>query len=76
MKDLLDYLVKLIVNNPDDVKVEVDEKDDYINLKLAVNEEDKGLVIGKGGKTIRALRTMLRVKAIKENKRFNLELVE
>jgi len=77
MKEFLLFLVKNLVNNPDDVSVE--EKIDsngFINLELKVNPEDLGLIIGKEGKVIKSLRNLLKVKAIIEKKRINLVLVE
>ncbi len=77
MKDLLEFLVINLVKNAHDVAVE--EKagsGGEIVLELSVNPEDMGLVIGKGGKVIKAIRNIIRTKAILENKRVNLVLVE
>jgi len=77
MRDLLEYLVKSIVERPEDVKVEETKTPEgFVNLQLSVAPEDMGMVIGKGGRIIRALRNLVRVKAIKENRRVNVELVE
>ncbi|MEK7610788.1 MAG: KH domain-containing protein [Patescibacteria group bacterium] len=76
MKNFTEYLVKLIVNKPECVELVEDTQPDITNLRLKTAPEDIGLVIGKGGKTIRSLRTLLRIKGIKENKRVNLELEE
>ena len=77
MKELLNYIISRIVSNPDDIQIEIEETEGgFINLRLQVHPEDMGIVIGKGGNIIRALRSVLKVKAIKENKRVNLELVE
>jgi len=77
MKDLLSYIVEHIVSHPEEVEIEEDESEEgFINLRLRVHPEDMGIVIGKGGNIIRAIRNLLRVKAIEENKRVNLELVE
>ncbi len=77
MKDLLEYLVKNIVEQPEAVKVEETQTPDgFVNLQITVAPEDMGMVIGKGGRIIRALRNLVRVKAIKENKRVNVELTE
>ncbi len=77
MKNLLEYLVKSIVEQPESVKVEeTSTPEGFVNLQLTVAPEDMGMVIGKGGRIIRALRNLVRVKAIKENKRVNVELVE
>ncbi len=77
MKQLLEYLVKNIVERLEAVKVEETQTPEgFVNLKLSVAPEDMGMVIGKGGRIIRALRNLVRVKAIKENKRVNIELQE
>ncbi len=77
MKDLLTYLVTSIVERPEAVKIEETQTPEgFVNLKLTVAPEDMGMVIGKGGRIIRALRNLARVKAIKEGKRVNVELTE
>lgn len=76
MKELLEYLVKLIVKDPSAVQVTEETTPDYVNLKVSVAPEETGLVIGKGGKIISALRQLVRVKAIKENKKVSVELAE
>lgn len=77
MKELLEYIVKNLIKNPDDVFVtESTAPGGEILLELKVNPEDMGLVIGKGGKVIKSIRNLVRTKAILENKRFNLVLVE
>ena len=77
MKDLLEYLVKNIVEQPEAVKVEeTSTPEGFVNLQITVAPEDMGMVIGKGGRIIRALRNLVRVKAIKEGKRVNVELTE
>lgn len=77
MKKLLNYLVTNLVNHPDDVTIaEKESSNGEILLELKVNPEDMGLVIGKGGKIIRSLRNILKAKAIVENKKLNLVLIE
>ncbi|MBI3980712.1 KH domain-containing protein [Candidatus Microgenomates bacterium] len=76
MKDLLLYIVKNLVTYPDDLKVEEEEQNNNVLLKLYVNKEDMGKVIGKEGKIIKAIRTLLKVRAINEKKRVDLQLVE
>lgn len=75
-KDFLEFLVKSIVDNPDDVKVgrEVDERGVLITLN--VNPEDMGMVIGRQGATAKAIRTILRVVGAKNNARVNLKINE
>lgn len=77
MKDLLEYLVKEIVKNPQEVTVEEKtEENGLVNLSLIVAPEDMGQVIGKGGRIIRALREVVRILAFKQGKKVNIELVE
>jgi uncharacterized protein len=76
MQDLLEYIVKNLVSKPDAVKVEQTNDNGVVNLELTVDPEDMGLIIGKGGQTIHALRKLLTVRAISENVRVNLHLNE
>jgi predicted RNA-binding protein YlqC (UPF0109 family) len=75
-KEFLEFVVKSIVNNPNDVKVTrtVDEMGVLLNLK--VNPEDMGQIIGRQGSTARAIRTILRVIGVKNNARINLKIEE
>jgi len=75
-QEFAEYVVKAIVGNPDDVKVErkIDERG--VLLELTVNPEDMGKIIGKEGRTAKALRTLLRVLGAKSNARINLKIVE
>jgi len=75
MKDLVEYIAKSIVNEPDEVKVEEEEDEEGITLKLQVADDDKGRVIGKQGRIAEAIRTLLRVKAAKASTRVRLEIV-
>jgi len=77
MKEFVEYVAKCIVDNPDNVEVEekvVEEK--KLVLALRVNASDIGKVIGKGGKTAQAIRTILTAIAAKEGKRAILEIVD
>jgi len=74
MKKLLEFLLKTIVAHPDDVVVEEKEEEGQINLNLQANPEDIKIIIGKNGRTIKALRELLKIKAIKEKKKVNLNL--
>ncbi len=76
MKIFVEHLVKQIVSKPDEVLVGEEKVNDYTSLKLKVSTEDMGLVIGKEGKTIRALRSLVCAKAIKEGIKVNLELID
>ncbi len=77
MRDLLLYLVRALVDQPDSVKVETFEEDDgTIVLELTVADDDYGQVIGRGGRTAQALRTVVKAAAVKDNRRVLLDIVE
>jgi predicted RNA-binding protein YlqC (UPF0109 family) len=75
MKDLLEYIIKAIVAEPDEVKITEENSDEGLLIKLEVAADDKGRVIGRQGRVAQALRTLLRVKAAKEETRVRLEIV-
>jgi predicted RNA-binding protein YlqC (UPF0109 family) len=75
MKDLLEYIIKSIVAQPDAVKITEENSEEGLLIKLEVAPDDKGRVIGRQGRVAQALRTLLRVKAAKEDKRVRLEIV-
>lgn len=74
-QQFVEYIVKSLVNNPDDVTVErtIDEKG--VLLMLTVNPDDLGRVIGKRGVTAQSLRTLLRALGTKNDARYNLKIV-
>jgi len=74
-QQFVEYIVKSLVNNPDDVTVEriIDEKG--VLLSLTVNPDDLGRVIGKRGVTAQSLRTLLRALGTKNDARYNLKIV-
>jgi len=77
MRDLLEYLARSIVDAPDEVKVEQFEEDDgTVVLELAVADDDYGQVIGRGGRTAAALRTIVKAAAVVEDKRVLVDIVE
>jgi predicted RNA-binding protein YlqC (UPF0109 family) len=75
MKDLLEYIIKSIVAEPDAVKITEETSEEGLLIKLEVAPDDKGRVIGRQGRVAQALRTLLRVKAAKEDTRVRLEIV-
>ena len=76
MKELVEYVVKALVESPDEVSVaEIDEQDETI-LELTVAGSDMGRVIGKRGRVINAIRTLVQVNAAKQGTRVSVELVE
>jgi predicted RNA-binding protein YlqC (UPF0109 family) len=74
MKDLLEYLAKALVDNPEDVHVEAIEGERSVILQLKVNNDDIGKVIGKQGRIAQALRTI--VKATKQGKNAIVEILD
>ncbi len=75
MKDLVEYIAKSIVNQPDAVKVTEETDEQGVILKLQVADEDKGRVIGKQGRIAEAMRTLIRVKAAKKGTKATLEII-
>ena len=77
MKDLLEYLARALVEHPDAVEVEEFEEDDgTLVLELSVADDDYGKVIGRGGRTAQALRTVVKAAAVKENRRVLVDIVD
>lgn len=77
MEELLAYLARSIVDEPDAVKVEEFEEDDgTVVLELSVAENDYGKVIGRGGRTARALRNVMKAAAVREECRVVVEIIE
>ena len=75
MKELVEYIAKSLAASPEAVKVtEVDEGDRLL-LRLEVAAEDKGRIIGRQGRVAQAMRTLLRVAAIKKGTRASLEIL-
>ena len=77
MRELLEYLAKALVERPDEVAVEQFEEDDgTVVLELAVGEDDYGRIIGRGGRTANALRTVVKAAAVREQKRVLVDIVD
>ncbi len=76
MEELIAFIARSLVDQPDEVKVTVNEEEDTFTVELAVASDDLGKVIGKQGRTARAMRSILAAAAAKENKRSRLEIVE
>ena len=75
MKELVEFMAKALVNDPDAVIVREIEGARATIYELSVAQEDMGRVIGKQGRVANAMRTLLRVAAVKEGKRVTLEIV-
>lgn len=76
MKDIVEYIVKHFVATPDAVEVSENVQEGIVYLTLKVDPSDMGLTIGKSGQTIKSIRRLLTVKAISDNVRVNLELID
>lgn len=75
-KEFVEYVVKALVNHPDEVAVRRSVDDMGVLLELTVNPDDMGKVIGKAGATAKSLRTLLRVLGSHNDERVNLKIVE
>jgi predicted RNA-binding protein YlqC (UPF0109 family) len=77
MKELLEYLARGLVEHPDEVRVtEVQDDGGTVVLELSVNQDEYGSVIGRGGRTASALRTVLKAAAVKEQRRVFVDIVD
>jgi len=77
MRELLEYLARSLVDRPDEVRVEEFEEDDgTLVLELSVGDDDYGQVIGRGGRTAMALRTVIKAAAVKDNRHVLVDIVE
>ncbi|MCP5094630.1 MAG: KH domain-containing protein [Chloroflexi bacterium] len=76
MKELVEYVVKSLVDNPDEVSVYEIQGHSGTVLELSVAGSDMGRVIGKSGRVINAIRSLLQVAAAKQGDRVSLELLE
>jgi uncharacterized protein len=77
VRELLAYLAQQLVDEPDKVEVEQFEEDDgTLVLELSVADDDYGKVIGRGGRTAQALRTIVKAAAVKDNRRVLVDIVE
>lgn len=75
-QEFVEFVVKSIVNHPEDVTTERTVDDMGTLISLHVNAEDMGTIIGKEGRTAKALRTVLRVFGAKKDERINLKIIE
>ena len=77
MEDLLEYLARSLVDKPDEVSVEGFEEDDgTIVLEIHVADDDVGKVIGRGGRTVSSLRTVMRAVASRQDERVLVDVVD
>ncbi|MFZ5988450.1 MAG: KH domain-containing protein [Bacillota bacterium] len=76
MKELLEMIAKALVDYPDEVYVNEVEGEKSIILELKVSKDDMGKVIGKQGRIAKAIRTVVKAAAVKENKRVSVEILQ
>jgi len=76
MRELVEYIIKKIVDKPEDVQVQEIKAEKVILLEISVAKEDMGKVIGKGGRVANALRTIVGAAAAKLRKRVMVEILE
>ncbi|MEE8391459.1 MAG: KH domain-containing protein [Anaerolineae bacterium] len=75
MKELVEFIAKSLVDDPSQVYVSEIEGETSVILELRVGPEDMGRIIGKGGRTVNSVRTLVRILAAKQGKRVTLEVV-
>jgi len=75
-QELLEYVVKALVDNPEDVKVDRQVDEMGVLLTLKVNSEDMGQIIGRAGSTARSIRNLVRISGLKNHARVNLKIEE
>ena len=76
LENLLHFLARSLVDEPEKVEVEGTETDSRVDLTLHVAQGDMGKVIGRGGRTVKAIRTVVKAASVKENKRVNVEIAD
>jgi predicted RNA-binding protein YlqC (UPF0109 family) len=76
MKSLVEFIARRLVDNPDQVQVTQTDHEDGVVLELRVAKEDLGKVIGKSGRTARAMRTLLAAATVRTRQRVSLEILD
>jgi predicted RNA-binding protein YlqC (UPF0109 family) len=76
LEDLLLFLARSLVDEPDKVEVEGRETDSRVDLTLRVAPDDVGKVIGRGGRIVKAIRTVMKAASVKAKKRVNVEVTD
>lgn len=75
MKEFVEYVARSLVDDPDAVRVELEEEDDTLYIMLSVGEGDMGRVIGRDGRIANAIRSLLKVMAARDGRHVELEIV-
>jgi predicted RNA-binding protein YlqC (UPF0109 family) len=76
IQELVEYITKSLVDEPNEVRVKMTENAHAVNVELQVAPEDMGRIIGKGGRVVNSLRTLVRIAAIRQGKRATLEILD
>ena len=76
MRDLVEYLTRALVDDPDAVSVEEVDEDGDLVLEITVAEEDVGRVIGRGGRIANAIRTVAKAAAVREDRRVIVDILD
>lgn len=76
MKEALEYILKTLVNNPEEISINQVEKDKLTVFEVKVSTDDMGRIIGKDGKNAKAIRTILRAIGNKEHKKVTVEFID
>ena len=74
MREMIEYIARALASHPDNVSVTDEGDGDHIFLRLSVDDEDKGKVIGRNGRVAQSMRSLLRVAAVKSDTRVSLEI--
>ena len=75
MKELVEVIATSVVDHPEDVRVEEEQEDRQVTLKLHVDEDDMGKVIGRQGRIAKAMRTVVKAAATRENKKVSVDII-
>ena len=75
MKELVEVIAKSLVDHPEDVRVKEEQEDRQVTLKLHVDEDDMGKVIGRQGRIAKAMRTVVKAAATRENKKVSVDII-
>ena len=75
MKELVEGIAKSLVDQPEDVRVEEKQQDRQVTLELRVDEDDMGKVIGRQGRIAKAMRTVVKAAATRENKKVSVDII-
>lgn len=76
MTELIKFVVETFAEQPDKIEYDITERGNTVNVKVTLDPEDMGKVIGRQGKIAKALRTLVRIGGQTENKKYNLEIKE